>query len=212
MPIDTDLPQPGGPQTRPNAPAEGAQWPGEVPGPDEVAGALPQPAPSDPGLPAGVHPGDPSGPESFDSAAEATRDRAVRQGRAPFSTDNGDAFATYERSASNWRAGLIAVNANQGGTAQVVGRLKGRKQLWLWVPSHVVIGGAVVVTPAGVMFADTEGELQGGGGALLNVGDPPLAIDSEAAVCVGLVPGQATGYVQFIDLMNPPGGGITGAT
>lgn len=212
MAIDTDLEQLGGPQTRPNQPAEGARWPGTVPGPDEVAGTLPQPSPSDTGLPAGVHPNDPSGPESFTEAAEVPGTAGARTQRRPFDTDNGQAFGVYERAANNWRAGLIVVNLNNGGTTQVVGRLRGRKRLVLWVPGHIVSGGAVIVTPAGVMIADTEGELQGGGGALLNVGDPALNIDSEAAVCVGLVPGQATGFVQFLDLMNPPGGGIVGAT
>lgn len=210
MAIDTDLEQPGGPQTRPNKPAEGASWPGEVPGPDEVAGTLPQPAPSDTGLPAGVHPMDPSGPESFTEAQEVPSS-AKQTTRRPFATDNGQAFGVYERAAQEWRATTVVVNANQGGTSGVVGRQRGRKSVTIWVPSQLVVGGALVTPANGIMFAATEGELQGGGGAYLAVGDS-VTIASEAAVAVGLPPGAAVAYCQYLDLYNPPGGGIIGAT
>lgn len=210
-PVDTELEQPGGPHTRPNQPSEGVRSPGTPPsGPGiGVGGGGPPHAPAS-DLPPGVHPMDPSGAEVSPVPGEAGSQRSTK-GRKPFSTDNGEAFPTFERSAHDWRGGVVAVNLNNSGTAQVVGRLPGRKKITLWVPDQLVVGGALVTPAAGVLFATTEGEMQSYGGTILNVGDA-ATIEAEAAVFIGLIPGAVVGYVQFMEFYNPPGGGITGNT
>lgn len=218
MPVDTQLPVPGSPQTRPNAPAEGTQWPGQAPtgpGVGDTGGAAPTAPPT--GLPPGTHPGDPSTPYAdpfADITKEASAPHTPRH-PAPFGTDNADAFPVNQRAASHWRGGVVVVNANASGTAQVVGRVKGRTRLRLWLPSQIVVGGAIVTVPAltAVLIGATEGELQGNfGGILLSVNDPPIDIESEGSVAIGLAPGAVIGYVQYLETWDPPGGGIVGNT
>lgn len=209
MAINTDLEQLGGPQTRPNLPSEGTPHSQPV-GPAVVPTSPPPQAPPSE-LPSGVHPNDPSGPDPdiVGHREEPTPPKTTRG--KPFGTDNTDAFPVNQRAPSDWRAGVIGVNPNNGGTAGVVGRLPGRQSVTLWVPASVVVGGSLVTVTNGVMFAATEGELQNGGGAFLGVGDA-VTIESEASVTIGLVPGTTQGYVQYLDLFDAPGGGITGNT
>lgn len=208
MAVDTDLEQPGGPQTRPNKPAEGAPggYPGQVPSGPPVAPTLPEPVASDTGLPPGVHPLDQSSPEQFEPGREEPSS-PTPTGKRPFSVPNGEAFAVNQRASERWRASVVVVSTNQGGTSQVVGRLKGRRSLTLWVPTQLVVGGALVVPANGIMFASTEGEIQNGAGAFLAVGDS-VTIESEGAVAVGVPPGATSAFAQWLDLFDAPG--ITG--
>jgi hypothetical protein len=210
MAIDTGLEQPGGPQTRPNRPSEGTPH-GGPPGPPGVnAEHFRAPEAPASGLAPGVHPNDPSGTERFAEAQEAPASH-VRVRRAPFSIPSGEAMPVFQRSAHDWRSGVVGVNTNNGGTAGVVGRLAGRRSLTLWIPTKVVVGGSLVTTTDGVMYAATEGELQNGGGTYLGLGDS-VTIEAEASVTIGLAPGSTQGYVQYLDLFDAPGGGISGNT
>jgi hypothetical protein len=207
--VDTELEIPGGPHTRPNEPAEGSRWPGQVPQGEPVAptteGWHHHP---DSVLPPGVHPNDPSGPDEPNDYMQEARTPHRRTGQPPFSVDNEQAFATFERASHDWRGGVVVVDGNSTGTAIVVGRRPGRKHLYLWTPSvGIVVGGALVVPAAGngVLVAGRQGELEQGGGFILNVGDPRVDIESEGEVWVGLIPGQAIGYVQYLDLFDIPG-------
>ena len=93
------------------------------------------------------------------------------------------------------------------GTAVVVGRQKGRASLALWVPSQVPIDGVMTDTPAGVFFAPSKAELSLVTMPPLNVGDSVL-IASEGSCYVGLLPGETTGWVAWMTLTNPVGGGL----
>jgi hypothetical protein len=213
MPVNTDKPQPGSGQTRPNQPAEGARHPGNAPGGVMVAPVRHPPVPAEPyDLPPGVHPADQSGPEELESTFHEKSGEPYPKGRKPFAVKNAFAFPINQRAASHFRTGVIAVNANESGTAQVVGRLPGRVSLTLWVPNPIIVGGVSVTPTAGVLFAPTEGEMQGlFGGSILNIGDS-VTIESESAVHVGLIPGATVGYVQYLDLFNPADQGISGNT
>ena len=205
--VNTDLPQGGGPHTRPNRPAEGADYPGLVPTGEQVAPHNPPlQTPQDHGVPAGVIPEDPSGPAESVVPGEHTG-APYKKGKRPYSVDNGFAFAVNQRKAHDWRGGVTVVDQNSGGTAIVVSRRPGRTQLRLWVTSSMVVGGTLVTgITQGVLVAPSEGELQQGGGFLLNVGDPPVLLESEGIVWVGLMPGNSVGYVQWLDLFDIPGG------
>ena len=84
-------------------------------------------------IPAGTHPRDRSiavddlehysdNPVHHDTAGDR-----YTTGRKAFATDNGQAFAVFERAASDFNAGAISITANTGGTSIVVGRVLGRK-------------------------------------------------------------------------------------
>lgn len=209
MAINTDLEQLGGPHTRPNLPSEGT--PHSHPSGEPIAPGQQPPTAPHSDLPPGAHPNDPSGVDGDIVGHGEETSPPKRTRKAPFSTSNADAFAFFERSAADWRSNVVGVNTNNGGTASVVGRLPGRRSVTLWIPASVVVGGALVTTTNGVLFAATEGELQNGNGTFLGVGDS-ITIESEASVAIGLVPGTTQGYVQYLDLFDAPGGGITGNT
>lgn len=179
-------------------------------GPD-VAPHLPQPQPTDHGLPPGVHPNDPSGEDWQPGPPD--QPQAWTPGRPPYDTDNWDAIAVYERAAHEWDAGVVYLNSQNSGTAIVVGRLKGRKSVTVWVPTTDAAGN----TTKGVLLANRPGPLEAGtGGALtgdiivLNPGDS-VTIASEASVWAGLIGSNTTGFCQFVSTYNPPGGSL-GAT
>lgn len=212
MPVDTELPQPGSPHTRPNQPSEGVRSPTQPTGVGVGVSPAQRQAPTDTGLPPGAHPMDQAGPDEWELGQEKSG-APYKRGRKPFADSNAEAFQVFERSASHFRTGVIAINSNEGGTAQVVGRQPGRVRLILWIPTtNIVVGGVLVTPPNGVLFAATEGEMQGlFNGSIINVGDS-VSIESEASVHVGLIPGATVGYVQYLDLFNPPSQGITGNT
>jgi hypothetical protein len=150
-------------------------------------------------------PGYSDSPVEFDTAGNR-----YENGRRQFDKGNGEAFPVFERASSDFTTGAIFVNSWNGGTVIVVGRQKGRKALTLWVPTSIVPPGSTTpITPSGVLFAQTEGELQNGGGAQINPGDS-LTIETEAPVWCGLIPGSTSGVVQFTTVYNPGGGELGG--
>ena len=173
------------------------------------------PAVVDP-LPTGVHPLDQSVPiteggqylEPDKPPSQVGPATEPVKGSKPFARANEDALPVNQRAAHDFRTGLTVVNTNNGGVATAVGRRPGRKSLTLWIPAQVVVGGAFVTPPNGVMISNNEGELQQSGGAYLAVGGS-ITLETESSVQVGLVPGATIGYVQYLDLFDEPGG-VTG--
>ena len=166
-------------------------------------------------IPAGTHPRDRSiavddlehysdNPVHHDTAGDR-----YTTGRKAFATDNGQAFAVFERAASDFNAGAISITANNGGTSIVVGRVLGRKSVTIWVPTLWTNPAGVSAAPNGVLIGQTEGELQAGGGVQLNPGDS-ITIDTEAPVWAGLIPSKTSGVVQYLVTYNPAGGELSG--
>lgn len=168
----------------------------------------------DPYLPVGTHPGDQRsyvGP-GFDANMPIGPDlhgKQYTQGRKAWGTDNDQALTVWQRASHDWSIGLIVVTQDNDGVSQIIGRQPGRASLSLWVPTSVMIAGTLTTTPAGVMLAPTSGELSANttNGAVLNVGDS-LQILSEGSCYAGLIPGQTVGYIQYVSLTNPVGGGL----
>jgi hypothetical protein len=166
-------------------------------------------------LPHGMHPDDQAIPaEDLKRYSDApvpfdTHGNKYATGKKQFNLDNGEAFQVFQRSASDWNAGSVSVNANNGGTSIVVGRQRGREQVTLAVPTSFVTPAGSTITPNGVVVGQTEGELQGGGGYQLNPGDS-LTIRTEAPVWVGLIGSQTSGLVLWMVTYNPAGGELTG--
>lgn len=204
--VNTELEVPGGPHTRPNLPAEGIDWPGQMPSGVPVAPVTPDSEPVGNELPPGVHPNDPSGPDEAAAYLEEARSQPAATGKPAFSTDNGSAFPTFQRAASDWSVGVVIPNAaTNGGVATVVGRQRGRVAVKLWVPTQLASGVAVT---AGVVIGPDENELQAPvNPTVLNVGDS-ITIETEGSVYCGVIPGQTTGVVQYLVLSNPPGGSV----
>ena len=120
-------------------------------------------------------------------------------------TDNGDALAVFERGSRSFTAGQIVVGAANGGTAIVVGRQKGRKNVTISVPASYINSAGSSVTPTGVAIAEQEGELQLiNGGFQLQPGDS-ITISTEAPIWAGLLPGKTTGFCQYLVEYNPTG-------
>lgn len=155
------------------------------------------------GLPAGVHPLDNSVPitdpwppsETPISTTEPPTSAPTRP--APWSIENEEALAVYQRAAQGGAVRQITLSATNP-VVQAVGRLKGRVQVTLWVDSGATFG---------VAWGFNEGDVQQGVGVPLNVGDS-VTLPCEAAVWIGLQSGQTTGRVNVLDLYNPPGGGL----
>lgn len=170
----------------------------------------------DPYLPVGTHPGDQRAPiqPGFDSnlpIGPDTHGDHYQQGRKPWGTDNDQALTVWQRASHDWSIGLIVVTTANDGISQIIGRQPGRASVALWVPEQVLVAGVLTTTPAGVCLAPTAGELANGvNNAVLNVGDS-IDIPTEGGFYAGLIPGFTTGYVQYVSLTNPVGGGL-GAT
>jgi len=130
-------------------------------------------------------------------------------GKKQFHLDNAEAFQVYQRAASDWNAGSVTVNANNGGTSIVVGRQRGREQVTLSVPTTWVTPAGSTITPNGVIISQTEGELQQNSGYQLNPGDS-ITIRTEAPVWVGLIDSNTTGMCLWMVTYNPAGGELTG--
>jgi len=166
-------------------------------------------------IPVGVHPLDRSIPGdqlarySDSPVHHDTAGNRYTTGRKNFGTDNGEAFPVFERASSDWTAGSVVVGTNNGGTSIVVGRVRGRKTVTVWVPSTWTNPGGTSTTPNGVVIGQTEGELQSGAGAQLNPGDS-ITIGTEAPVWAALIPGKTSGVVQYLVEYNPAGGELTG--
>ena len=166
-------------------------------------------------IPAGVHPHDRSIPGdelarySDNPAHHDTPGNRYTTGRKNFGTDNGEAFPVFERASSDFNAGRVSVGTSNGGTSIVVGRVRGRKSITIWIPTTWTNPGGTSTSPNGVTIGQTEGELQSGAGIQLNPGDS-ITIDTEAPVWAGLIPGKTTGVLQYLTTYNPAGGELTG--
>jgi len=165
---------------------------------------------TDTSLPVGVHPQDLRSPwnPAVDALPAATPDQAGdlgARGKKPWSTSNDKALGVWQRAAEEWTTGLLQVTQANSGISLVVGRQKGRGSLALWVPSQVPIAGVMTATPAGVFVAPSAAEMFSV--PPLNVGDS-LLIVSEGSCYAGLLPGQTTGWIAWMSLVNPTGGGL----
>jgi hypothetical protein len=164
-----------------------------------------------PGLPPGVHPLDPSitvppdyigGPlEEPGQVPHDTAGNRYETGRKPFSTENDDALAVWERASHDWTGDTVIIGMPNP-TVQLIGRQTGRKCITLWCPST---GTAVCIAPTqGVCDQQFT---SGVGGLILNPGDS-VTINTEAQVWAGILNGNTTGTVAFLAEYNPPGGGL----
>ena len=124
-------------------------------------------------------------------------------------TNNADALSVFERASSDFTAGVINISAQNGSTAIIVGRQKGRKSVTIWVPSSYTNSAGTSSTPKGVMVAQTEGEVQAYAAVQLNPGDS-ITINTEAPIWAGILPGNTSGVCQFLVEYNPAGGELGG--
>ena len=160
-------------------------------------------------LPPGVHPHDKSAvwTPGFDANNPVPPDvpgsQATKNRGKPWATDNEEALGVYQRAAYAWQPGLVVVDlTNQPYT--VVPRQKGRVNCSLWVPTSVIIDGTLTTTPNGVMIGSDPSEALASN-CILNVGDS-LDLPTEGSIYVAVIPGETSGYVQFVTLVNPIGG------
>jgi len=134
-----------------------------------------------------------------------------KRGAKRFATDNGSAIPTFERASHDFTSGQIYVGTLNGGGSIVVGRQAGRKSITIDVPtSYYNMAGTLVTSPIGVVVGQTEGELQIAGGGIQLVAGASLTIATEAPVWVALLPGQTTGFCQWVAEYNPAGGELGG--
>ena len=124
-------------------------------------------------------------------------------------TNNADALMVFQRASSDFTAGVISINSQNGNTAIVVGRQKGRQSVTIWVPSTYTSPSGASSTPNGVMIAQTEGEVQAYAAVQLNPGDS-ITITTEAPIWAGILPGNTTGVCQYLVEYNPSGGELGG--
>lgn len=127
-------------------------------------------------------------------------------GHKQFSTDNGNAFATFERGSHDVFMGQATLSSGQQ-VYQISGRTVGRKAITLYVPSTLYAAGGTTSTPTGVIIGESEGKVQMGDGVQLPAGSS-ITISTEAPIWVGVLPGQTTGFVQYIEEVNPAGGAL----
>lgn len=166
---------------------------------------------SNPALPIGVHPMDPSeelvpGFGNNRPVPADTPGSRYSTGAPPWKTDNDEAVPVFQRSAHDASVQII-VPSSATGPAVAVGRQKGRQAVTLTVPTLLASGAA----PLGVLYGFTEDAVQAGGNAcgILNVGDS-RTISTEAPIWVAVIPGNATGAVEVLVEYNPPGGSLGG--
>jgi hypothetical protein len=161
-------------------------------------GATPVDLPTD-YLPPGVHPTDPSIPGSIvppagdqpgpmDAGTPQTRNKPK-----PWTVPNEDALPVFERASKSWSGNTI--NLSTTNAFQLVGRVKGRKAITIWVPAAATHG---------VILAPTEGEAQEANGVTLNPGDS-VTLDTEAPVYICPISGQTTGTCNYVTTFNPAG-------
>ncbi len=134
-------------------------------------------------LPIGVHPQDARGAETGVLGGAAPLNAQTGDTKRNFGTSNADALGVYQRSAHSVACRTIYLSAHQSGTAQIVGRLKGRQSVMIWVPSAEAVG---------VMISEERGVLEGvTGGIQLYPGDS-ITIYTEAALNTPLQHGHTT--------------------
>ena len=129
--------------------------------------------------------------------------------RKAWGTTNADALSVFERASSDFTAGVINISTQNGNTAIIVGRQKGRKSVTIWVPKTYTNASGSTSTPNGVIIGQTEGEVQAYAGAQLNPGDS-ITINTEAPVWAGVLGGNTSGLCQFLVEYNPAGGELGG--
>ena len=163
-------------------------------------------------LPPGVHPNDPSellGPNfgGHGPAPQDTPGNRYTTGLPPWKVENSAATPVFQRASHDWTVKIIKVDSNNGGTAVACGRQKGRQSVTLLVPTLLPDG----TTPAGVVYAPTEDEVQAGSnaGGILNPGDS-VSIATEGPVYVGVIGAATSGAVQVTIESTPPGGALGG--
>lgn len=162
-------------------------------------------------LPPGVHPGDPSEYISQDFGTnypvgvERARPAQPNTGKPPYGVDNSKAIPVFQRASHDGDVRIVVVNqTTNGGTAVAVNRQRGRQRVVLSVPSKLPDG---VTVPLGVTFGFAEADVQTGGNAscgVINQGDPPIVIFTEAPIWLGLIGANATGACQVLTENNPP--------
>jgi hypothetical protein len=155
--------------------------------------------PTQQNLPPGVHPNDPSVPWAGGPLVEAgpvnpdtAGDRFPKGGKAPFSVDNGQATAVFERAAQSWTANQI----KPGTSIQLIGRQDGRKNVTIWVPSSA---------STDAIIAPTQGEVDQGDGVTLAPGDS-ITIATEAPVFGGPATSGQVAVINVVAEINPTGG------
>lgn len=177
-----------------------------------IAPVAPEGRAPDHGLPPGVHPLDPSGPDPVLVPHEQAG-QLYGTGQPPWKIDNDAALPVYQRAAGQWRPLLISLQGAPNGVLQLVGKQKGRLAVVLSVPTTLPNGST---SPNGVLIGCDPGAIENaktvGLGAVyvLNAGDT-ITLPVEADIWAGLIGSNTTGWVQLIDLVNLPGGGLGGA-
>jgi hypothetical protein len=128
-----------------------------------------------------------------------------------FPVSNPNAVPVFERGSDNFNSGQVFVsNTNNQQAICIQGRVKGRKNVTVWVPNTYTNTAGSSVTPTGIVLSDSEGNvINGFANIQLNAGDS-MTISTESPVWVGLLPGATSGYCQFVVEYNPSGGELTG--
>lgn len=158
-------------------------------------------------VPPGVHPHDqgemphPAWEQPPGVPVTQSPEQAWQAGKAPFGQSNQHALGIFQRSAETWQVAAIVLDANQGSSAKIFGKQKGRTKVLLYTPTDLPSGGA----NPGVLIGPSESEVQQG---TFQVGTTsgwasPLTLETEAPVWAGVIPGQSTGFVLAIAFVNP---------
>ena len=132
-----------------------------------------------------------------------------KTGSKRWGTDVADSLMVFERSSSDFTAGVINITTANGSTSIIQGRQKGRKSVTIWVPSTFTNAAGTTSTPLGVIIGQTEGEVQQYAGVQLNAGDS-ITINTEAPIWAGVLGGNSTGLCQYLVEYNPAGGELGG--
>jgi hypothetical protein len=122
---------------------------------------------------------------------------AAPEGVPPFfQTDSLAAVPVTQRAAEshNVRAASCVV------PSKVVGHRKGRRAITLSCPATTVAG-----TPLGFQVSDQRAYLDVNVGFQVNPGDS-IRIESEAEVWIAPLPGQTSGYCQYVETFDAPSG------
>ena len=117
-------------------------------------------------------------------------------GPALFQTENLSAVPVVQRSAEshNVRAASCVE------PTKIVGHRKGRRAITLSCPATTVAG-----TPLGFQVSDQRAYLDVGTGFQVNPGDS-LRVESEAEVWIAPLPGNSSGYCQYVETFDAPSG------
>ena len=159
-------------------------------------------------LPPGVHPNDPTtAADPVAAPPDTPGSRAPTTGKPPWGTETDQALPVFQRGNHDWTANPYIVDANNGSTLELTGRVKGKRFFRIRIPSTTNVPTAL---PA--VIGPTEGEVLTAGlgsGIIIYPGDPWLTLETEASIWAGLVGANVTGGpIQVVIETNPPGGGL----